>query len=141
MLKKILHSFVLIALVLEMGTFLCVGNLHADTTAPSGDLGSAGFQFDLTSITNKNIKYTNWKEKGINYFLERAISIMAAVAGSVAVLMMSVGGFKMIISAGGDGYEKGKKTLINSAIGLVAVLGAYVVVVMVQLLINSIYGG
>jgi hypothetical protein len=143
MLKKILHSFVLIALALEMGTFLCVGHLQAATTPPppSSDIRSTDFTFDLGVITNTNIKKKGWIEKGINYFFERIIGIMATVAGSVAVLMMSIGGFRMIVSAGDEtAYKNGKSMIIRSGIGLVFVLGAYLLVVTVQLLIKGIYG-
>ncbi len=143
MFKKILHSFVLIALALEMSAFLCAGNLHAQTPPPpSSDLQSTDFTFDLGAITNTNIKKKNWIEQGINYFFERIITIMAAVAGSVAVLMMSIGGFRMIASAGDEtAYKNGKSMILRSALGLVFVLGAYLLVVTVQLLIKSIYGG
>ena len=103
---------------------------------------STNFTFDLGAITNTNIKKKNWVEQGVNYFFERIIAIMAAVAGSVAVLMMSIGGFRMIASAGDEtAYKNGRSMIVRSAIGLVFVLGAYLLVVTVQLLIKSIYGG
>ena len=144
MLKKLLHSFVLVALALEMGTFLCVGHLRADSTPPppSSDIRSTDFTFDLGVITNTNIKKKGWIEQGINYFFGRIIGIMATVAGSVAVLMMSIGGFRMIASAGDEtAYKSGKSMIIRPGLGLVFVLGAYLLVVTVQLLIKGIYGG
>ncbi|MBN2096134.1 hypothetical protein JW752_01910, partial [Candidatus Peregrinibacteria bacterium] len=81
-----------------------------------------------------------WIERGINYLFERGITIMAATAASAAVLMMSMGGFMMLASAGRqDMYDKGKSYIFKAIIGLAFVLGAYVLVTTVQLIIKSIY--
>lgn len=140
MLRKIIHSIVLIALALQMGTLLCVGNLQAADPPPEGSINSPEFMFNLGGITKTENK-SNWVSKGVNYFAERIISILAATAGSFAVLMMSIGGLLMITSAGDQTqYDKGLGYLKSAAIGLVAVLGSYLLVVTVQLLIKGIYG-
>ncbi len=100
--------------------------------------------FDLTNVTHQSIEGTvrqGWIRGGINYFFERIIGFLAAVIGSLAVLMLSVGGF-MMLSSGGDEtrYEKGKNYAKYSLIGLAVTLMAYVLVTLVQLLITSIYG-
>ena len=142
--RKILHLVLLVALALQLGTFACAGRTFAEETTPTpaqGQLQSEQFMFDLGAITNPNIKKSNWIQKGVNYFFERAIAIMAGTAGSIAVLMMSVGGFMMITSAGEeDKYTRGKGYMVRSAIGLVFVLGAYLLVLTIQLLIKGIYG-
>ena len=109
----------------------------ADTT---GNIASEEFGFPLKTITPPGIQQSNWIQKGINYFAERVITVLATLAGSIAVLMMVIGGFRMIVSVGGDGYEKGKKMILWSTVGLLAVFGAYILVTTVQLLIKSIYG-
>ena len=140
MLKKIIHSIVLISLALQLGTFLCVGSLKAADPPPEGSLNSSDMSFSLSGITSTENK-SDWIRKGINYFAERIVSILAATAGSFAVLMMAYGGLLMITSAGVDAQiTKGKGYLTSAAIGLVFVLGAYLLVITVQLLINGIYG-
>ena len=100
--------------------------------------------FDVGVITPKGLKVkekTGWRQRGINFLFERAITIMAATIGSAAVLMMMIGGFMMLISAGRqEMYDKGKSYVFKAVIGLVFVLGAYILVTAVQLLIKGIYG-
>lgn len=108
--------------------------------AQSADLKDESFMFNLNNITNDEIREQNWMRRGINFLFERAIAVMAATVGSAAVLMMVVGGFMMILSAGRqEMYDKGKSYIAKAAIGLVFVLGAYLLVTTVQLLIKSIY--
>jgi len=140
MFRKIIHSIVLVALSLQVGTVLCVGNLQAADPPPEGAVNSPEMGFSLTGITKTENK-GDWVRKGVNYFAERIISILAATAGSFAVLMMSVGGLFMITSAGDQTqYDKGLGYLKSAAIGLVAVLGSYLLVITVQTLIKGIYG-
>ena len=99
--------------------------------------------FDLSAITHEGIEGStrqSWIRRGINYFFERAIGFMAAIIGSLAVLMLSLGGFLML-SSGGDetNYEKGKNYAKFALIGLGVTLMAYVLVTLVQLLVTSIY--
>lgn len=145
MIKKIAHSLALAALALQLGLFCSVGIIQAadEAAPPAGQLQSEEFMFDLGGITNPAIKsgsQAGWVQKGVNYFIERGIAVLATLAGSVAVLMMVWGGFQMITSAGEDGYKHGVETIQRAAIGLVFVLGAYLMVVTVQLLIKSING-
>lgn len=119
-------------------------NPGTPSTPPSdGSLDSTSFMFDLNAITHPAIKGStrqSWIREGLNYFFARAISVMATVIGSLSVLMLSVGGFMMLASAGDETtYEKGKNYATYSLIGLGFTLLAYVLVSLVQLLITSIY--
>lgn len=113
-------------------------------TAPSGALDSGGFQFDLGVVTHEDIEGSvrqNWLRRGINYFFERVITAMAALIGTFAVLMMVIGGFMVLISAGNENlYNKGINYVKYSLVGLAVALGAYIIVTTVQLLIQSIWG-
>lgn len=115
-----------------------------NTSNPNPSLDSGGFMFSLTPIVNQNIEGSvkqSWIRQGINYFFENVIGFMAAVIGTLCVLMMSLGGFLMIISGGNEvRYEQGKNYVIYSLIGLGVTLSAYILVTLVQLLIRSIYG-
>lgn len=142
MAKKLFSIGILFTFAWIMGFSLMAPIALAADPAPtpsSGQLQSEEFMFDLGVITHKEIKKANWIEKGINYVAERVIGVLAGLAGSIAVLMMTIGGFRMITSAGGEGYDKGKSMMLKAAIGLVFVLGAYLIVTTVQILIKSIY--
>lgn len=110
---------------------------------PAETLDDPNFTFDLNVITDQGITGTvrqRWVREGVNYFLGRVIGFLAGVVGGLAVLMMSYGGFLMLSSAGSeDQYQKGVDYLKYSAMGLAAVLSAYILVNAVQLLIRSIY--
>ena len=136
MFKKLL----LITLLL-VTLFGLAGFNQPKVLAQAEALQSPEFMFDVGAITHPDIQEQNWIRRGINYFFERAIGIMAATIGSVAVLVMVVGGFRMLASAGrAEEYDKGKAMIIKAAIGLAVVFGAYILVTAVQLLIKSIYG-
>lgn len=112
------------------------------STVPGAGVNNPDFQFDLRSITHEDINPQSWIRKGVNFIFERAIAIMAATIGSAAVLMMVIGGFMMLASAGRqEWYDRGKAYVIKSMIGLVFVLGAYAIVTTVQLLVKSLFAG
>mgnify|MGYP001570907498 FL=1 len=51
------------------------------------------------------------------------------IAGSLALVMIIVGGFQWVTSGGSsDGIEKGKKTLTAAVVGLLIIFGAWVFV-------------
>ena len=120
---------------------LAQADLSDEALAQAEDIKSTEFMFDLGVITHEDVQEQNWIQKGVNFLFERAITIMASIVGSVAVLVMVVGGFMMLASAGRqDMYDKGKSLILKAVIGLVFVLGAYILVTSIQLLIRSIYG-
>lgn len=140
-----------IALVIVIGLLAVPAVFMAEAPAvfaadppEAGDIDSPEFMFDLTPITHEAIKGTtrqSWIREGVNYFFERAIGVMATVIGSLAVLMMTFGGFLMLSSAGDEPqYEKGRNYAKFAIIGLAFTLTAYILVTLVQLLIKSIYG-
>ena len=146
MLRKTLLITVLIFSFL-FGTVTFTQNYKMAPSVAYGqdsEISSSDFMFPLDTITHEDIQGTsrqNWIRKGINYFFERAIGIMAGVIGGLAVLVMSVGGFLILASAGNENmYQKGVSYVKYSLIGLAFTLGAYILVMAVQILINSIYG-
>lgn len=148
MIKKLLAALVFVIGIqfLCNGFFFMLPTVFAqtpDNTAVDGSATSPGFMFDLTPITHEAITGTtrqSWIREGINYFFKRGISVMASVIGSLSVLMLSIGGFMMLASAGDETtYEKGKNYATYALIGLGVTLLAYVMVSLVQILISSIY--
>lgn len=148
MFKRFFLSAGLIAILfISFASFLTAPFALAGVPPPSTSLQSPDFTFKLggtggsTGIINPNIPTEKWARGGVNYFFERGIAIMATSVGVVTVLMMSFGGFLMILSHGDqDQFNKGKGYIIKAALGLALVLGAYLIVTTVQLVIRSIYG-
>lgn len=144
MFKKLLIALVV---VIGLQSLPPVVFMYAPATfaqGPGETLDDSTFMFDLNVITHEGIEGStrqSWIRGGINYFFERIIGFLAAIIGSLAVLMLSIGGF-MMLSSGGDEnmYNKGKGFAKYSLIGLTVTLLAYVLVTLVQLLISSIYG-
>jgi hypothetical protein len=137
--KKIL---IIILLTLTLFNFGLI--LQPSVYAVSSGVNDTEFTFSLEdSITPPGMKSndtSSWLRKGINFFFERGITIMAATVGTAAVLMISVGGFLILSSAGNDTQvTKGKGYITKALIGLAFVLGAYILVTTVQLLIKSIF--
>ncbi|MBI5530690.1 MAG: hypothetical protein HY918_04290 [Candidatus Doudnabacteria bacterium] len=59
----------------------------------------------------------------------KIIKLLLTFAGAIGVLILVIGGFWYITSAGNEELaEKGKKTIINALIGLVVVVLAYTIV-------------
>jgi hypothetical protein len=60
------------------------------------------------------------------------LKLLLYVAGALAVLFIIIGGFWYITSSGNEEQaEKGKKALINSIIGLIAVILSYTLVTVI----------
>jgi len=59
-------------------------------------------------------------------------------AGAVAVVFVVVGGYQYITSGGNEeSAEKGKKTLINASLGVVAVVLAYAIITVITNLVTT----
>lgn len=69
---------------------------------------------------------------GVNDFLELAFNIVKFLwgfAGSIALLMFVVGGLTLLMASGDPGRVKsGMTTLQNATIGLLLVLGSWVII-------------
>lgn len=64
--------------------------------------------------------------------IKRVLNILLTLAGVIAVLMIVLGGYQYVTSQGADDKAKaGRKTVTNAALGLIAVLLAYMLVTVV----------
>lgn len=71
--------------------------------------------------------------RSVNELIIRIINIILGIAAVVAVLMIIIGGFRYIISAGDEKQTSGaKKTIINAIIGLVIIILAFAIVSVVN---------
>jgi len=142
MLKKITLMLLFVA-GLQMMPMSLAHAQETPTPPPASTIDSTSFMFDLSGITHEGIEGSTrqgWIRKGINYFFERIIGFMAAIIGGLSVLMLTLGGFLMLASAGNENmHTQGKNMAKFSVIGLAVVLSAYILVTLVQLLITSIY--
>lgn len=143
MFKKFTITLLISVTLFNLGLLFQPGVYAAPATSPN-DIKSSEFTFPLEDVLAppgmKSGDVGNWMKKGIDFFFERGITIMAGTIGTAAVLMMVIGGFLILSSAGNDTrINKGKAMIKNSLIGLAAVLGAYILVTTVQLLIKSIF--
>ncbi|QQR84114.1 hypothetical protein IPJ72_02890 [Candidatus Peregrinibacteria bacterium] len=136
MIKRILFLLTLMVVLL-------VGGYASSRVsyAQSDRLNDTEYMFDLQPLTHRDVQDQSFIRQGINFIFNRAITIMAATIGSAAVLIMSIGGFRMLASTGNqEEYDKGKGMVTKAVIGLAVALSAYMAVILVQTLINSIYG-
>jgi len=69
------------------------------------------------------------KDMNIYDLIGRIVKALLGVAGSASLLMFVYGGFQYLVS-GGDAtkVKKGKDTLVNAALGLAIIFGAFMVV-------------
>lgn len=65
--------------------------------------------------------------------VDKIINFLLQIGIPVAVVMVLVGGFQMIVSAGNpDKVSSGKKTILYAAIGLVVLLAAKSIIVIIE---------
>lgn len=98
---------------------LCQGsNLSFDTNANGCD----------TNITGSGSKVTD--------FIKKVINILSVIIGAVAVLMIIVGGFRYVTSAGNaEGTKAARQTIIYAIVGLIIVALAQIIV---HFVLNSV---
>ncbi len=77
----------------------------------------------------------------IQTFIQSIIQVLVTIAALVASGFFVLGGFGYITSSGNpESLDKSKKTILYSAIGLVVVLGAFVLSNMVTQLATGAFG-
>lgn len=107
---------------------------RAESTACSTNREQNQCANDAGNEINKKCNPISGGTNGILYKITR---IVALVAGSIAVIMMIVGGIGMMV-AGGDSqkFSGSRNTLIFAAVGLVVVVAANA---LVSFVINSFF--
>lgn len=98
---------------------LCQGsNLTFDTNTNGCD----------SSVTGSGSKFTD--------FIKKVINILSVIIGAIAVLMIIVGGFRYVTSAGNaEGTKAARQTIVYAIVGLVIVALAQVIV---HFVLNSV---
>lgn len=70
--------------------------------------------------------------------ITRLINLGVAMAGTVAVIMVMLGGYQMAmagLSGNSEGYTKGKQSVVNALMGLLLVMFSYAIVNSVMMLL------
>ncbi len=79
-------------------------------------------QFDKAAHTKQEEK------KSLIGLFQKVLFGLTTVAGAIAVILTVINGFRMVYSQGGDELGKAKEGLIWSALGLLLILFAYIIV-------------
>lgn len=124
MYKKIKMIMIALGLIGAVG-FLPVATVYADAAE---DACKGIKLIDPTAKCNNKDEGT----KGFSTLIKRVINVFSVVIGSIAVIMIIIGGFRYIISGGDSSATKSAKdTIMYAVIGLVVVLFAQVIVLFV----------
>lgn len=73
----------------------------------------------------------------IPYYIKHALEFFIWLAGTVAVIMVMVGGYQYAIGGITENKEQGKKTITAALIGLMVTLVAWVIINVVQAIITA----
>jgi len=74
----------------------------------------------------------------ITEVIVRVVSIALALAGLIAILFLIIGGFRYVTAAGNEeAAESAKKTILNSIIGIIVIILAYVILRVIE---NALLG-
>lgn len=84
----------------------------------------------FSSLVFPQVAYAQTASGNVNQivnFLKSIVGVLVTVGTVVSVIFFAIGGFTYMTSTGNpEALEKSKKTIIYSGVGLVIVLGAYV---------------
>ncbi len=104
---------------------------YAATT--QGDINNnlcKGSNLDLTSSgTNCNDATISGSGKSVTDLIKQIITILSVIIGAIAVLMIIVGGFRYVTSAGNaENTKAARSTILYALIGLIIVALAQIIV-------------
>jgi hypothetical protein len=85
--------------------------------AQFGNTSTSSFFPDLMTSNNTSLAS----------IVKTVLNMAFVLAGVIAVVYLIWGGYQYITSAGGEGSEAGKKTIINAIIGLIIVIAAFAI--------------
>lgn len=75
---------------------------------------------------------------GVAGLINTIVLFILAIAGSIAVLFIIIGGFQYILSGANEALAKrGRTTLVNAIIGLIIIILSYTVITVVSRVITS----
>ncbi len=132
--KRKLHLFLLV-LVTSITMFALAAPVNAQLFQGAKDEACRGASFSDADCDPDQLTAA---EDGVGNVISTAIDILSILVGVAAVIMIIIGGFKYITSAGDPAGAKGAKdTILYAIIGLVVVAMAQVIVRFVLTRVNS----
>ena len=76
---------------------------------------------------------TNATGTGISGIITTIITIALTLAGLIAILFLIIGGFRYVTAGGNEEQaESAKKTILNSIIGIIVIILAFVILAVVE---------
>lgn len=101
----------------------CNGNISADPCPLAGALGGTSAK-DLKGLAKSTLNKANFS--GPADIINRAIKILLAFIGSIALILYIYSGFLWMTASGGsDQVEKAKTTMVWTTLGVVMMLASY----------------
>jgi hypothetical protein len=94
-----------------------------------GDVASAAVKDEICKGINNGGACNQTGENDLSAFLKRITNILLFIVGSVAVIMLIVGGLRYVLSGGDASQTKAAKdTILYAIIGIVVATAAYAIV-------------
>lgn len=130
-------STTMVLAVLGAMLFMTTGAQHANAGFFAQDVSAATStegEFPLIRIEDKPEQLNGSEDaigtgNGLRETVVNVINVLLTFLGIIAVVLFIWAGFLMMTSGGNDeAVEKGKKTMIWAAIGIIVILFAYVIV-------------
>lgn len=95
-----------------------------------------GSNLDLSSTSNSCATTIPDPSGGVTATIKKIINILSVIIGAIAVVMIIIGGFRYITSAGSaEGTKAARQTIIYAIVGLVIVALAQIIV---HFVLNSV---
>jgi type IV secretion system pilin len=95
-----------------------------------------GSNLDLTSTSSTCATTVPDPSGGVTATIKKIINILSVIIGAIAVVMIIIGGFRYVTSAGSaEGTKAARQTIIYAIVGLVVVALAQVIV---HFVLNSV---
>jgi hypothetical protein len=119
---------------------VCLGVVPSTIPATQGGCPTGLNSVNGLCLPPNNTACTNGvcASNSLTDLLIKIITLLLSVAGIIAVLMLIVGGFWYITSAGNEEQaEKGRKAIINSIIGVIVVLLSYAIITVISNVITK----
>lgn len=124
LIKKIVATFGA-TLLIAVPQVAIAGAAHAQTDIQEGVCQGVTLDQNATSATCTSED----SQSNFNDLMTRVINIFSIVVGSISVIMIIIGGFRYIISAGDSNNVTGaKNTILYAIVGLVIVLFSQIIV-------------
>jgi hypothetical protein len=145
MLKKLklmtLSLAYMLALALPGALAVGAGTSYAATTTPPeqqqiNDNLCKGSNLDLSSTAANNCNDQANAGQSVTDIIKKVINILSVLIGAIAVVMIIIGGFRYVTSAGNaEGTKAARNTILYALVGLVVVALAQIIV---HFVLNSV---